>query len=92
MLRQDWNDEDLGLSASSYTVAGVLSWAAFDGGVTTPLWAGPRPSVRTGCQAAPSRGWCRLQVSESRRRSQEAEERVAARGWPWNRPPRPSVW
>jgi outer membrane protein len=33
MLRQDWNDENLGLDASSYTVAGVLSWSAFDGGV-----------------------------------------------------------
>ncbi|NTV96351.1 MAG: TolC family protein, partial [Thiobacillus sp.] len=34
MLRQDWNDDSLGLGAASYTAAGVLSWTAFDGGST----------------------------------------------------------
>lgn len=32
MARHEWNDEGIGLSASSYTVAGVMSWNAFDGG------------------------------------------------------------
>ncbi len=32
VLRRDWNDRTLGLSASSYTVAGVLSWDLFDFG------------------------------------------------------------
>ena len=35
MLRQDWNDESLGLSNSSYTVAGVVSWKITDFGVTS---------------------------------------------------------
>ena len=35
MLRQDWNDEALGLSNSSYTVAGVVSWKITDFGVTS---------------------------------------------------------
>ncbi len=35
MLRQDWNDETLGLSDSSYTVAGVVSWKISDFGVTS---------------------------------------------------------
>ena len=34
MVRQDWNDENLGLDASSYTVAGVASWTITDFGVT----------------------------------------------------------
>lgn len=34
MLRQDWNDENLGLSSSSYTVAGMVSWKITDFGVT----------------------------------------------------------
>lgn len=34
MLRHDWNDEGIGLSASSYTVAGVASWKLTDFGVT----------------------------------------------------------
>ena len=35
MLRQDWNDEALGLSNGSYTVAGVVSWKITDFGVTS---------------------------------------------------------
>lgn len=33
MARQDWNDQNLGFAAASYTLAGVLTWQAFDGGV-----------------------------------------------------------
>ncbi len=32
VLRRDWNDPTLGLSAPSYTVAGVVSWDLFDFG------------------------------------------------------------
>ncbi|MDA3806606.1 MAG: TolC family protein [Thiomicrorhabdus sp.] len=35
MLRQEWNDETFGLSNSSYTVAGVVSWKITDFGVTS---------------------------------------------------------
>jgi outer membrane protein TolC len=35
MLRQEWNDETLGLNNSSYTVAGVVSWKITDFGVTS---------------------------------------------------------
>lgn len=34
MARHDWNDKGIGLRAASYTLAGVLSWNAFDGGLT----------------------------------------------------------
>jgi outer membrane protein TolC len=80
MLRQDWNDEELGLSASSYTVAGVLSWAAFDGGVTQAA-VGRAEAQRSELAARlrQAEEGVGFQVGESRRKSQEAEERVAAR-------------
>lgn len=34
MLRQDWNDESIGIDASSTTVAGVASWTLSDFGVS----------------------------------------------------------
>ncbi len=34
MLRQDWNDENIGFDSSSYTVAGVAAWTLTDFGVT----------------------------------------------------------
>lgn len=34
MLRQDWNDENIGFGSSSYTVAGVAAWTLTDFGVT----------------------------------------------------------
>jgi len=33
LARHDWNDKGIGLDAASYTLAGVLSWNAFDGGL-----------------------------------------------------------
>jgi outer membrane protein len=45
MLKQDWNSDSVSFDAGSYTVAGVLSWTAFDGGTTTPGWIGPRRNV-----------------------------------------------
>jgi outer membrane protein TolC len=35
MLRQEWNDSTFGISNSSYTVAGVVSWKIADFGVTS---------------------------------------------------------
>lgn len=34
LLRQDWNDDNIGFDASSYTVAGVFSWKVTDFGLT----------------------------------------------------------
>lgn len=80
MLRQDWNDKNLGLDASSYTVAGVLSWAAFDGGVNN--------ATIDRAQAARSELAARLrqaeegvgyQVTDARRKALEAEEKIGVR-------------
>lgn len=80
MLRQDWNDKNLGLDASSYTVAGVLSWAAFDGGVNN--------ATIDRAQAARSELAAKLrqaeegvgyQVTDARRKALEAEEKIGVR-------------
>lgn len=80
MLRQDWNDETLGLDASSYTVAGVLSWAAFDGGTTNA--AIDRAQAQRSELAAKLRQaeeGVGYQVTDAQRRALEAEEKIAAR-------------
>jgi outer membrane protein len=80
MLRQDWNDANLGLDASSYTVAGVLSWAAFDGGVSNAAIdraAAQRAELVAKLrQAEEGVGY---QVTEARRKALEAEEKIEAR-------------
>ncbi len=80
MLRQDWNDKTIGLDASSQTVAGVLTWTAFDAGITRAgvdrAEAGRRELAARLRQAQDA---IALQVSEARRRALEAEERVSAR-------------
>jgi outer membrane protein TolC len=80
MLRQDWNDKNLGFNASSYTVAGVLSWAAFDGGVNNAMI--DRAQAARAEQAAKLRqaeDGIGYQVTEARRKALEAEEKIAAR-------------
>lgn len=80
MGRQDWNDNKLGLDASSYTVGGVLSWKVFDGGVTggavDQAQAEHQESAARLRQAEDEIG---LMVAEARRRALEAESRIAAR-------------
>jgi outer membrane protein len=80
MLRQDWNDENLGLDASSYTVAGVLSWTAFDGGTTNA--AIDRAEAQRSELAAKLRQaeeGLGFQVTDAQRKALEAEEKIAAR-------------
>lgn len=80
MLRQDWNDKTIGLDASSQTLAGVLTWAAFDAGVARAgvdrAEAGRRELA---ARLRQTQDGIALQVAEARRRALEAEERVAAR-------------
>jgi outer membrane protein TolC len=80
MLRQDWNDENLSLDASSYTVAGVLSWSAFDGGVNNAnidrAAAQRAELVAKLRQAEEGIGY---QVTDARRKALEAEEKIVAR-------------
>ncbi len=80
MGRQDWNDNRLGLDASSYTVAGMVSWKVFDGGVT----GGAVDQARAGYQEQAARlrqaeDEVGFMVAEARRRALEAASRIAAR-------------
>ncbi len=80
MLRQDWNDRDVGFGANSQTVAGVLTWNAFDGGLAR---AGV-DRAEAGRQEAAARlrqaqEGVAFQVGEAWRRALEAEQKVAAR-------------
>lgn len=80
MLRQDWNDKTIALDAASYTVAGVLSWAAFDGGVSNAAIS--RAEAQRGELVAKLRqaeDGIGYQVTEARRKALEAEEKIAAR-------------
>ncbi|MBK6744651.1 MAG: TolC family protein [Hydrogenophilales bacterium] len=81
MVKQDWNSDSVGFDAGSYTVAGVLSWTAFDGGSSN---AGiDRAEAQRGellaklRQAEDGVGY---QVTEAKRKALEAETRIAARG------------
>lgn len=80
MAKYDWNADTPGFDAGSYTVAGVLSWTAFDGGSTK---AGVD---RAGAQRAELVAKLRqaeegvgYQVTEAKRKAVEAETRIAAR-------------
>ena len=80
MLRQDWNSDTPGFEAGSYTAAGVLSWAAFDGGTTQAKV--DRAEQQRAEQLAKLRQATEgvaYQVGESRRRALEAEHKAKAR-------------
>ena len=80
LLRQDWNDKDLGLTAPAYTVAGVLSWTAFDGGVTN-AGVDRAEAARSEWRAKlrQAEAGIAYQVTDAQRRALEAQERETAR-------------
>ena len=79
MVRQDWNDRNVGFGASSYTVGASLSWTAFDGKVTRGAvdraMAGHDEQRARLLQAE---NGVALQVDEARRKAEEAEFRLEA--------------
>ncbi len=81
MVKQDWNSDSVSFDAGSYTVAGVLSWTAFDGGSSN---AGiDRAEAQRGELVAKLRqaeDGVGYQVTEAKRKALEAETRIAARG------------
>jgi outer membrane protein TolC len=80
MLRQDWNDKNLGLNASSYTVAGVLSWAAFDGGVNNAtIDRAQAARAELAAKLRQAEDGVGYQVTDSRRKALEAEEKIGVR-------------
>lgn len=80
MGRQEWNDKTAGFDASSYTVAGVLSWRLFDAGVTGAAVDQARAAeLEAAARLRQAEEGVALQVAEARRLALEAEARIAAR-------------
>jgi outer membrane protein TolC len=78
MLRQDWNDKNLGLNASSYTVGAMLSWNMYDGNVTRSAIdraVAAKAELQARLQEAES--GVAFQVSDASRKALEAEKRVS---------------
>jgi outer membrane protein TolC len=80
MARQEWNDPSLEFAASSYTVAGVLSWNAFDGGATAAsVDRAQAARIEMNAKLRQAEDGVRLQVRDAARKAQEIEERLVAR-------------
>jgi outer membrane protein TolC len=80
MARQDWNDESLGLSAASYTVAGVLSWTAFDGGIAqSGIDRASAGQQEADARLRQAESAVTFQVRDARRQAIEADVRMTAR-------------
>lgn len=78
MLRQDWNDKNIGFNANSYTVGAMLTWNAFDGGVThaaVDRAAAAKAELAARLQEAES--GVAFQVGDASRKADEAQKRVA---------------
>lgn len=80
MVRQDWNAPTLQQTASSYTVAGVLSWQLLDFGVTKGA-VGRAEASRSVLQVRLKQAeeGVRFQVIDAWRGAAEAESRVNVR-------------
>lgn len=79
MLRQDWNDRDLGLGASSYTIAGVLSWNAFDaGGTSAAIDRAQAARIEMAAKLRQAEEGVLFQLREAQRKVREANEAVEA--------------
>ncbi|MDA8329026.1 MAG: TolC family protein [Betaproteobacteria bacterium] len=80
MLRQDWNDAQMGLGASSYTIGGSVSWVAFDGGVTHAKVDQAQASKNeTQARLTQAEAGLAYQVDEAVRKADEAEKQLAER-------------
>ncbi|MFN3398583.1 MAG: TolC family protein, partial [Sulfurimicrobium sp.] len=80
IARQEWNDKNAGLNASSYTLGGTMSWNVFDGGTVrgaVDRAAAGKAELAARLQQAES--GVAFQVAEAWRKSDEAGQRVALR-------------
>lgn len=80
LARQDWNDNRLGLDASSYTLGGSLSWNLFDGGFNdAAIDRAQAAQQELAAQLRQAEDGIVFRLTEARRRALEAEARLAAR-------------
>lgn len=79
MLRRDWNDPNLGLGASSYTVGASLSWTLFDGKVThSAVDRALAGHAEQQARLLQAENGVALQVDDAHRKVEEADFRVNA--------------
>lgn len=80
MVRQDWNDPNLGFSSNSWTVGGNVSWTAFDGGITRGKIDQAEASHNQAlARLARAEAGVAMQVADARRKATEAEQRLTER-------------
>mgnify|MGYP001764910557 CR=1 FL=1 len=80
LARQDWNDKGLGLDATSYTLAGVLTWNAFDGGFNdAAIDRAQAARLEHTARLRQAEDGIAFQVTDAYRRAEEAEARITAR-------------
>lgn len=80
MARHDWNDQGIGLDAASYTVAGVLSWSAFDGGINNAaIDRAQAARLEQAAKLRQAKDGIAFQVNDAHRRALEAEHRLNVR-------------
>jgi len=78
MLRQDWNDKNLGFGANSYTLGAQLSWNAFDAGVTkAAVNRASAAKAELAARLQEAESGIGYQVGDAQRRADEAQKRVA---------------
>ena len=80
MLRQEWNDQQLGFGASSYTIGGTISWTVFDGGVIKAGVA--RASAlqdENMAKLAETEANISYQAADAERKASEADQRLGLR-------------
>jgi outer membrane protein TolC len=79
MVRQDWNDNNLALNNSSYTLAGVMNWTITDFGVTKASVDRARATqAEMAAKVKRAEQEIEFKVSEAHKKHQEAQNRVNA--------------
>ena len=77
MLRQDWNDKNLGFGSSSYTLGAQLSWNAFDAGVTNAaVNRATAAKLELASRLQEAESGVAYQVGDAMRKADEAEKRL----------------
>jgi len=77
VLQHEWNDQHLGLSAPSDTIAGVLSWDVFDFGTRSGEVSRAQAEQQAArARLAQARDELRLRIGQARRSAQLAAARV----------------
>ena len=78
MLRQDWNDKNIGLASSSYTLGAQLTWNAFDAGVTRAgINRATAAKLELASRLQEAESGVAYQVGDASRKADEAQKRLA---------------